>query len=694
MPDKSRGASDQKVAGSSPAGHTIFSSGEEPLLPPLQPKPISQDHKILLKNYPQTFFLIFLISNLLLSYGGFPLQVELWVGFIGFLLPAFLLIADQFSQPRTLQPSAPEEPSESFTKRFGTFLLITALLIQAVNMTWLRHFPHLDTTFVTYFSVNLSQHWVWKFLVGTSQTPALFNWILSFFFRFLEPSFFSMYLFFFLVAVATIALAYYFARALQWKPYITFCFFGLSCGYWVLYTDQYGVEMTFKLFLEIALFGLLLLLAQKPSGPHPPGLFIAVGALTGLGFITDIAWPSIALFITLLFFYLSRKLGRKVIGAFLAALSGFLVLFLLLIFREHYGEHIHRLWALASPSNASNLGFNILTYLSALFWKSYPNSFGGFWGGMLNPVYSSFFFLGLLECCTKKNKVWITGLLLGFGIGLGPGMVSYQLDLFRMLHIYPLLLFVAGIGFQSFLAQSKTDLRKILALSIFSFSLALDLHHLQVQKDAMKSPQIIQAVDQLDETHRQKGVGAILVELRQNFWDRSLPLATYPYNAEANPRWSWQDANWLAFLVTDDYQPYLSPRFPDLQWVDLGPNVLRPDVHWTLGILPINRKNFPALLPWLEFDRRLQQITIQVMDAEPFISQKDIINELLTAEPSAWKDPFLATCFYEKILLSLPPDDLSEAHSLASKALRYGYPLAFFKKLAFPPVSVRSESSF
>ena len=36
------------------------------------------------------------------------------------------------------------------------------------------------------------------------------------------------------------------------------------------------------------------------------------------------------------------------------------------------------------------------------------------------------------------------------------------------------------------------------------------------------------------------------------------------------------------------------------------------------------------------------------MDAEPFISQKDIINELLTAEPSAWKDPFLATCLMKR----------------------------------------------
>ena len=641
-------------------------------------RPLNPDS--FLKSYQKAYFLIFLMTNGLLSYGNLTLQTDLWVGFIGLLVPCVFFVSMAFDKNRSAASSRDPEPTLSLPAWLVAAMVPTALLICALNVAWLKPWPTVDDSLSAYYSVELSQQWKLKFFFATAQHPPLFNWILSVFFRLFEPSFYSTGLFLFLVGAAMVCAAYAFSRRLFFNGVSLFCFFGLAAGFWSLYTGQFSVNWGLFLLFQTLVLGLFFLLARKPAVTRRSELTLALGLVTGLGFYVDIAWPCVAAMVTLGLCFLLGKSDWKKFLLFLIPMMVLSLPFYIVGIREGYGEHIQSLLWLNNPSGLKVLWANLVNYGTALFWTHYGASYGASWGGLLNPIYSAFFLVGILECVRKKLTIFGIWILIAFGLSLAPGLLSIRMDLFRILQILPVILLVSGIGFQAFISSFPKKIQAGLILFLFSFSFGLDMNHLLISKSnrMAESPQSSSAYKILGQIRDQMGPGAVLLDLRPDFWDRSLQLATYPFNAASNPRLSWPDVKWIGILESSDYQPYLKVRYPEAAWYDLGPHPQWNRTRLVLGIIPVNPQNRPVLRHWFDADLIFQKIALSAFDSEPFISLDQIVGRLQEAEPGLGGDPFLVSCYCEKLFLSMPSEEQKSSSGMIRKSLKGAYPLPFF----------------
>jgi hypothetical protein len=313
--------------------------------------------------------------------------------------------------------------------------------------------------------------------------------------------------------------------------------------------------------------------------------------------------------------------------------------------------------------------------------------YGPLWGGLLNPVLGAFFFLGLALLLRRKKLSWTLWLVYGLMVLGLPAVISVGLETFRILNLFPLLIFISVLG-ASELALSWGRLRGmvVILLIIGSFfdigQLYGPYHNLWGTPGpiwhSMKSTVNYRAYQDLDGLQKREGPGLVLSDLSGlNFSDKVFTLAVYPFDASQNPRLRAEDAKWAAVIVNKEYQPFLSKRFPRMRWYNLGREQPGDKVEWLLGFLPVNSGDFQVIQLWL----RANQAFRRFKDRNSLFPEElsDAIRDFYATQASLGDDAFLWSCYLEKMgfIYIVLEKDYGACRSLLEKNLKRAYPLSW-----------------
>jgi hypothetical protein len=607
-------------------------------------------------------------------------QTDLWLGLAGIILPLTLGFFHAKTADKNETPVYQREFLGHSSGWIGALILSTGIIVRLLQLGYFSHWPSPDESTVAYYSLKLFEKWDWKVFFGSGQHPPLFNWGLALLFKVLGPSLFSMRLFSVSLSILSVCIAYLTTRRFFPGSYTLFFLFGSALSFWPLYLGQFCFSFILLHLWEIIALGLLLALAQ-PGTVGKPAKSLLLGLFTGAGLFVNVAWPLMVLFTAVMVILFSRKeRGQNILLPFLVPATILISLFLVVSTRAGYGQHIHHLLIFGTGTDWGRQFFESVSNILSLFWGSASRTYGPTWGGMLNPVLSSMFLLGMLECKRWRSKIYIQWLVLSLLLFWAPGIMTNYFDIFRLTLMIPMILLAAGLGFQALITWSDGNKKWVLIPLILIPSVLLDLHHLQVSSpnNSIEAGEFSKAYDILDRTRRQNGPGRIFLDLRPNLWDKTLVLAAYPFNDAYRENPSLPKSRWAAVVVNGNYRPFLSIRFPDAQWYDLGQDQLWGSGGLMLAVIPLAPGNQAVLQGWSNANRDFRSAVDRIMDSEPFISTEEIVQILTQTRPGAEPDPFLMSCYCEKMVFSQPLSNDAQRVNLLEDGVKKGYPLPIF----------------
>jgi hypothetical protein len=625
---------------------------------------------------PWFYFLLFTATNSVLSYSLLDFKAKLAVAMVGWALPmAWGLFTYSKRKPET-RPLYLEETFEPLPSRW----LILAILLSFIprlyillNFTW----PAPDDGYDAFTSLELSNKWEWYFHFARSQTPPLFNWSSTLFFKFLMPSLFSIRLFAFLLSILTPVLGYFATRHFFSKSVFVLCFLFFSFGFWPLYSSRFFMALPLPILpFEIMAFGALgmFLNSTSPKSLSANGWWL--GTVIGLGFWLVIQWPVAAFMIFVAVLYKFKKKAFLSLGLWLPFLL-LCVSFWAVSWVSGNGEHAKLLLQL--PSQGEWLGRlnDSFSNWTALFWGcDTQNSYGPVWGGMLDPVCGSLFFIGFFELVRHWKFPLVLWVLTAFLAFMAPGLATVAFDIFRDSLVLPLLLLICALGFQSLLTHVPIKRRLFCTAAIFLIVAPLDFTHLLKTFSPAAAQTNGRAFLLLDKMRKHSGPGLIFLDLEPNTEDPRLAVAVYPFNASQNPKLDPSQCRWAAVIENVNYESFLAGRFPDGRWIPIGPDSFWNEGSLMLGIIPVEASNRAGLAQWLEMDRQLHGITRQIHFDNDGSRQETILKQLLEKEVFARGDPFLESAFYEHVLFyERKRARMPELLGWIQAAIKKGYPL-------------------
>jgi len=641
--------------------------------------------------YPWAYFLIFLVSNTVLSYFPTSLESKLWLGLLGLLVP-FIFAA--------LEPIHPAKNVPFLRETFQPpphwvwMLMVVTAFTRLWGLTSLSAWPTPDEGCYSLFALNLTQNWSWSIFSGYWLILPIPLWSLSFFYRFFTPSLFSLWFYPALISILIVAFVYFSARRIFPKSFAFLLVAMSAVSFPLLYTGRFCMGSVVMIFWEVLVFGLLGSCFERIGHPGETRSAFLLGTLTGLGFFTGLSWPVVALAVLIGAFYLYRSSSRmKNFWIFLCPFSLFSCLFISASWAMlTQGSRLGGLLALGPADQWSVRLFDALGSLVPLCWfSSSPYAYGPLWGGMLNPIMGSFFLWGLVECVRYRRRFVAYYALASLFLFLIPGLMARGDDeVFRYTQVFLLLILISALGFQSLLGgleNLKNGRRFMTAILFLGLSGSLDFYHLNVPYHALwgtfnpytrilKSLNHWRTYELLEKISHDEGAGSVLADLQPNFSDYTLATAVFPFDAARNPRILPEKVKWVAIIVNVNYVPFLSTRFPQCQWFDLERNLPQTAQSQMLGVIPLNLSTRSILTQWIEADQKFQSVTTAMMYHPAQQSLKPITDKILENYPFFRGDPFLESCFWEKVAFQcVGTGDKPAALHAIDRGLKYGYPL-------------------
>jgi 4-amino-4-deoxy-L-arabinose transferase-like glycosyltransferase len=622
---------------------------------------------------PWLYFAIFTITNTVLAYSSFNLEINLYIALIGWAFPMVLGLV-YFSKANIENDFFHEETLPVIPFGWWLWAAILAIiprLYLLLNSTWFVP----DEGIFGYAALELSQKWNWHFFFTPAQVPPMAFWFGAIYSKLFTPSIFSMRLFSFLLSILTILLGYWCGRHFFSKSIMFLCFIFVAFSFAPLYISKFFDFQQFLVVFEITTLGLLGSFFNSKNSKNLAVNSWLLGIATGLGFCVAIQWPLVAFMILLAVIY---KLGKKTLTCyrFSIPILLFFTCFCYFSFAEKNGNHIKML--LSSPING-----NILKRLNdsfanwtALFWGcDTQNSYGPVWGGMLNPISGSLFFIGIFELIRHKRTHLARWVLVSFFVFMIPGLITNYFEIFRNAMIFPLLLLICALGTLPLLKSINLNWRGLFIIAICLFAAPLDFIHLLKSQKFSPDQTYRQAFDALNQIQKQSGPGVILLDF-QPVSCQTLSVATYPFNAAQNPNLDPKNSRWLAFIENVHYKPFLTQAFPKLTTVDLGLDGYWNQGNLTLFIIPIDSQFYPTSQKWLQIDRSFHSIASDSFFDPLDTSLPVIFKNLSSMEVLMKEDRFLESIYCEKIIF-FHTNHMNSSQMLfyLTEGLKNGYPL-------------------
>jgi hypothetical protein len=570
--------------------------------------------------YPWVCFLIFGITNILLSYFPFSLESRLFLLILGFSLPMFLSILASSSHEK--KEKLFEDLNLSFSVPLWGWMIffIFALFLRLSHLTSMTQWPLYDEGMFAHFGLQLSQSWSFQPFYGPSQVPCLYFWILALAFKILGPSLSSLWLVPAVLSCMTVPLVFLGARQWMNNWVSTFLTWLWAFSFWPLYEGRFCVQyplFVFWMWLGIYLLGLFL---KTPQGIRKNIFLVLLSTITAGGFYISISWFLVA-FTLLGGLYLGLPKKKVGLGSYFLWTTLLSSPWVLMAYRERFGAYVQGLWIFGAPIRLKDYLLNIAHYLSGIVWgipKSFQvSSYGPHWGGLLNPLLGSLFFLGLIRIWSFRENLGARFLAVLLVFLLAPAFCTNNLEYYRIIQVLPVLLIVIILGAILLLRGLPQKYRGLVLAVLLIFSLAMDLYHLYgpCRCDAapelspsLKSDSRFLANEILNREIQPKGWGLVFDQFIDRPTDASLALATYRFNALINPLGSFDQARWMAVIANINYQPFLTKIFPSGKIYWLSKDSPPQDGGLMLFVAPLTQDSKPILRRWVHAANSLEGV--------------------------------------------------------------------------------------
>ena len=440
-------------------------------------------------------------------------------------------------------------------------LIAIALGLRLAAIQTLPAWPNSDEGGIGTIGLRISQHWTSRFFYAFAQTPPLAFWMNALAAKSGFNPFLALWLPPAVISVLTLGVGYFAARRL-FNPTLALLFtFLLAFSYWPLYIGRHCHEgITIPLLMFLAFW----FLAGILHGPVYKGDALRIflfGLISGLGFFTFTSWAMLALLTSL--YALGRLLfskgtWKRWLWFFLGMAWGALPFFRSVI-KEGYGHHLSSLtpWSGWFPwAHQEQVDWH---YLTVLFWGAFDPeaAYTPVEGGFLNPLLGAVFFLGLAEIIRHRKESWAGWVLFSFPILLLPGLLSMNVEAFRVIQVLPLLLFTTALGLQYLLEGLSLQRRGPYLVLGLLVSLVFDFYRLagpwtncdtspENFDRPVKSIEKLRAYRVLEQVWKEKGPGWVLTDFdteAQN--DATLALCTVPFDASRHPAQNPGDKPWV-----------------------------------------------------------------------------------------------------------------------------------------------------
>lgn len=615
-------------------------------------------------NNPWILFFVFLTTNTLLSFFPLTTTTKLWIGIIGLAFPFGMAL----TYHRTKSSSQKLFWEREFLPQIPIwvwFLLgITAIFVRFYKLTTLSVWPHYDEGVYGYYAIQLDQKWNWRLFYGDSRVPPAYIWALCLWFKFFGTSLSTLWALPAFISTLVIPTAYAAARSFFSRSLSFLLVFLVSLSFWPLLLGRFSF-MTGMVFLaECIAFYLFGKFLHANSLETKKYWAFALGSCLGLGFFIHIHWPIVVVLFLGSLFFVSKSSWKNSVKVMPYWASPFLVIaipFITFAIKQGYGSYLAHLLAFRqTPSWLDQLSIS-LSCFSALVWgmDTHFHTYQPVWGGFLNPVLAALFFIGILELLQNLSRPFYLWLMVAFGLFLLPGVLTSDLETFRMVPLIPILLVIVVLGWQKSVATFAKRKAVLLSILIFIPSVCLDsfhlfgaYHHLWDSSDAwrgyVKSVERYRAYELLKQNALEKGSGLIFFDFIQGLPDQTLDVAVYDFNAAQNPKLSFEEARWVGVLANVNYQPFLAKRFPDgiYAWLSKDRNV--PDGGLMLWMMPLNSSRLQEMEKWRKASLALKPFLDANIGYFEGRTYRESLKALEDAAPSFQEDAFLESCFWEK----------------------------------------------
>jgi len=643
-------------------------------------------------NQPWFYFFIFFISNCLIAYGFLGLEEKLFIIFYGILLPFVFCLFFQFRNSTSQINSTIKHLFANGDEVFinPTVFPIIAIILLLLTTRFYRldsipFWPSKDDGHFGVLGMWLSEKWSWQLLWGECQNEPLILWMLAFYFKWIEPSFFSLRLFSALVSICSVPLGYWAARQFFSKGYSLILTFFLAFNFWALISSRICIGVTMVIPLEYAVFGALgrWLKNLKISNHFQYRDVLVLGILSGLGFYTYAVWPVIFLSISIVVFYQMWKRPQNKIPLLLYGSTAILVSCPILLAHLALNGTTH----LRDEFLRQSITGSIENYFQMLFWKGGYCFNGPIWGGAFNPVEGALIFLGtasLMMDFKKRYSQWF--FLTGF-LFILPGVLSNSVEICHVIQLLPFLCFIAVLGIQTIIASSpSTHHWKRITIMLLAI-LILNLYHwlgpfqdwksLPSQQSDWVPIEYFQAYKIIKEKSLQSGPLNVFSEFTLDNYNKTLSIACHPLDALQNSRIDPNTTKWSAVLINKYYVPFLKTRFSHSQWFLLKRDDIRYHSDLALGLIPNDSIKKEELAALKKADHVLRDLNLQLKAKTSPVPWTEIKSLFYESSKSFENDRFLSAVFWEKIaFFDSERLDYGDATQDFERSIRFGYPAA------------------
>jgi hypothetical protein len=637
-------------------------------------------------------FIFFTVSNALLAYGHWDLETNLFIAFYGMLLPGVLFLFFQF---RKIAPQTPENTQTFIPNNYDSIIVpnllwvsfcLFFLITRFYKLESIPFWPIKDDGHFAIQGIALSQKWHWQILWGECQSEPLILWILGIYFKFIEPSLFSLRFFPLLISAISILLGYWAARQFFTKSFSFLFAFFLAFGFWSFFYSRIDIGAITVFPLQFAAFGWLgvSLNRLKNSSVFKISDILILGILSGLGFYTYTVWPVVFLSVLIVLISKAVETPKNLKFVFFYGLIVLMTAFPMVLARLGQGGLTH----IQDQLNGSSPLHLTVSYLTMLFWNGLESAPDGpVWGGVFNPVEGALIFLGFLSLgLNLKSKFSQWSFLSLFLLAL-PGVLGKTFDICHITQLLPLFCLGLVLGFEKLMIGVRSHYRWWVLAPVLLLSLILNIYHylgpsqdwksLPAEKNDWTPVEYAKAYEILREVSRQSGSGYIFSEFNLDQFNKTLSVASYAFDALQNPKLSSQKPKWSALLINKYYIPFLKKRYPQSRWVILKKDDVRYHSDLSLGLIPTDSMTPQELDGWKKADRICRDTNLAIRMKAPPVSWMFFRNDFLQSSNLFEKDRFLDSVFWEKIaLLDSDRIDYGDTARDFQKAIHLGYPTA------------------
>jgi len=496
------------------------------------------------------------------------------------------------------------------------------------------------------------------FYVGYGEIAPLYLALQAWFFRLVEPSLLSLHLLPTILSLLVLPTAYAACRRAFPKSFSLLVAGVLAVGFWPAYIGRFSTVYSLILLWETVILGLLAEHWRNPENRWTVGV-LGLGMGVGLWIYAPV-WSVVLLAVTGVVLQgafrgrrsqaLSYALGLAVVAA-LPAWDWI---------RMGCGGHLGELFAGTRSSNPLAQALNAWGYVRGVFWGGDWGgmAYGPVWGGLLNPVTGSLWWLGIGSLYPWARRPAVQWALLLFALTWGLGFATFDLDFFRLVPMIPLLALGTAWGLVVVLESVPGKWRGAVAAVLILGAASLDAYHLAVaypERSArqdhffrdVKSQESMEAYRLLRAQADRGGPGDLFLDYVPMPLDQTLTVAAFPFNRLLNPRLRGVDATWAGWITNINEEPFLVKRFPEAAFHVLGTEVWNGDGEYLLVILPLSDARRRELEPWRQLQPAFAELLPGLVALRPGESRGPLVERFLESAPIADQDPFLASMFWE-----------------------------------------------